>query len=157
MDVSREIPHVTTKPNCYDLLLLCSLLLLFIILVCSFVYIICYCYYYCLDYCLDYYYHYCYLTNLVVRTLRSTGSVLWTTPRRNSSQSLSWSRTNGVNTNGAAAKVMNFDRSGKKGTPWHFWEDKRRLKGVHQKSLCQSTPKLRSDLMSADPILSLSG
>ena len=29
----------------------------------------------------------------------------------------SWLRTNGVNTNGAAAKVMNFDRLGKKVHP----------------------------------------
>ena len=37
-----------------------------------------------------------------------------------------WLRTNGVNTNGAAAKVMIFDRLGEKGTPWHFCEDKLR-------------------------------
>ena len=40
-------------------------------------------------------------------------------------------RTNGVNTNGAAAKVMNFDRLGKKViTPWYFWEDTNKLTGV---------------------------
>ena len=33
-------------------------------------------------------------------------------------------RTDGVDTNGAAEKVMNFDRLGTKGTPWHLWEDK---------------------------------
>ena len=36
-----------------------------------------------------------------------------------------WLRTNGVNTNGAAAKVMNFD-----------WEG--RFTGVPNKSLCQN-------------------
>ena len=39
---------------------------------------------------------------------------------------MGWLRTNGVSTNGAAAKVMNFDRFGKKDTPWHFWEDRSR-------------------------------
>ena len=34
--------------------------------------------------------------------------------------------------NGADAKVMNFDRFGEKGTPWHFWEGKSRLTGVPQ-------------------------
>ena len=34
--------------------------------------------------------------------------------------SLSWLRTNGVNTNRAAAKVMNFDRLGKKVRPGTF-------------------------------------
>ena len=47
-------------------------------------------------------------------------------------------RTNGVDTNGAAAKVINFDRFGKKVRPWHFWEEKSRLTGVPQKSLCQT-------------------
>ena len=37
--------------------------------------------------------------------------------------------TNGVNTNGAAAKVMNFDGLGEKGTPWHFGKYKSRLTG----------------------------
>ena len=37
---------------------------------------------------------------------------------------LSRLRTNGVNTNGAAAKVMNFNGLGEKSEPWHFWEDK---------------------------------
>ena len=32
----------------------------------------------------------------------------------------SWSRTNGVNTNGAAAKVINCDRLGKKAHPALF-------------------------------------
>ena len=34
--------------------------------------------------------------------------------------SVAWLRTNGVNTNGAAAKVMNFDRLGKKVRPGTF-------------------------------------
>ena len=42
---------------------------------------------------------------------------------------------NGVSTNGAAAKVMDFDRLGQKGTLWHFWEVKSRLTGVPNKSL----------------------
>ena len=46
-------------------------------------------------------------------------------------------RTDGVRTNGAAAKVMNFERWGKRGTPWHFWEDKSSLTGVPKKSLFQ--------------------
>ena len=37
------------------------------------------------------------------------------------------------NTNGAAAKVMRFDRLGKKGTPWHSWEDYSRLKEIPKK------------------------
>ena len=40
-----------------------------------------------------------------------------------------------VNANGADAKVMNFDRLGKKGTPWHFWQYKSRLTGVTKRSL----------------------
>ena len=47
-----------------------------------------------------------------------------------------WSRTNRVDTNEAAAKVMKFDRL-KKGTPWHFWDDKSRLTGAPKKFLCQ--------------------
>ena len=65
---------------------------------------------------------------------------------------LIWLRTNGVNTNGTAAKVMNFDRLGKKGTPWHFWEDKSRLTGVPKKSLCQNLHEICSDPIRADPI-----
>ena len=55
-------------------------------------------------------------------------------------QRLSSLRTNGVNTNGAAAKVTNFDSLGKichTSTPWHFWEDKSRLTGVPKKYVCQ--------------------
>ena len=52
-------------------------------------------------------------------------------------------RTNGVNTNGAAAKVISFDRFGEKTTPWHFWEIKSRLTGVPKKSLCQKTRNLQ--------------
>ena len=60
---------------------------------------------------------------------------------------------NGVNTtNGAAAKVMNVDRLGQKGTPWHFWEDKSRFTGVPKKSLCQKTHTNYSDPIRADPI-----
>ena len=44
-------------------------------------------------------------------------------------ESETWLRTNGVNTNGAAAKVMNFKRLGKTGTPWHFWINTSRLTG----------------------------
>ena len=62
-----------------------------------------------------------------------------------------WLRTNGVGTNGAAAKVMNSDRLGEKGTPWHFWEDKSRLTGAPKKSFSQKTQKC-SDPISADPI-----
>ena len=40
--------------------------------------------------------------------------------------------TNGVDTNGAAAKVM--IACGEKCTPWHFREDESRLTGVPQKS-----------------------
>ena len=43
---------------------------------------------------------------------------------------LPWLRTSGVNANGAAAKVMNSDRSGKQVCPWRFWGDKSRLTGV---------------------------
>ena len=43
----------------------------------------------------------------------------------------------GFNTNGAAAKVMTFDRLGEKGTRCHFWEYKSRLTGVPRKSLRQ--------------------
>ena len=48
-----------------------------------------------------------------------------------------WLRTNGVNTNGAAAEVMNFDGLGKKVRPGAFWKIKvLRLTGV-KKFLCQ--------------------
>ena len=65
-----------------------------------------------------------------------------------------WLRTNGVDTNGAAAKVMNFDRL-EEGTPWHFWEDKSRLTGVPKKSLSKKL-YIFSDPISADPICHLS-
>ena len=51
----------------------------------------------------------------------------------------------GVNTNGAAAKVMILDRLGEKDTPWHFGEGKSYLAGVPKKSLCQKTHKICSD------------
>ena len=66
-----------------------------------------------------------------------------------------WLRTNGVSANGAAAEVMNFDRVGKKGTPWQFWEDKSRLMGVPKNSLSKNTQKKCSDPISADPICPL--
>ena len=47
-----------------------------------------------------------------------------------------WLRTNGVNTHGAAAKVMNFVRLGKK---VRTGEDKSRLTSVPKKSLCEQT------------------
>ena len=43
-------------------------------------------------------------------------------------------QTNGVNTNGAAANVMNVDRSGKKVRPGTFGEYKSRLTGTSKKS-----------------------
>ena len=63
----------------------------------------------------------------------------------------SWLRTNGVNTSGPAAKVINFVRLRKKVRPWHFWEDNSRLTGLPKKSLCQK-PGVCSDPISADPI-----
>ena len=47
--------------------------------------------------------------------------------------SISWLRTNGVNTNGATAKVMHFDRLGETCTPWHFWEDNMSVNGSTRK------------------------
>ena len=86
------------------------------------------------------------------------------------------SRTNGVNTNGASAKVLYyyhylftyliyvicccmgplqksnvFLQFGEKITHWHFWGDKSRLTGVPQKSPYQIT-KNCSDPISAYPI-----
>ena len=55
-------------------------------------------------------------------------------------QLICWLRTNGVNTNGAAAEVMMLDRFGTKYTPWHFREYKSRLTGV-PKSLCETNTK----------------
>ena len=52
---------------------------------------------------------------------------------------------------GPLRKVMRFDRLGKKGSPWHFWEYKSRLTGVPKKSLCRKHG-IRSDPISADPI-----
>ena len=48
-------------------------------------------------------------------------------------------RTNGVNTNGAAAKVMNVDRLGEKVRPGTFGNIKSRLMAVPKTSLCQQT------------------
>ena len=44
-----------------------------------------------------------------------------------------------LDTYGAAAKVMNIDRLGKKYTTWHFWEDKNRLTGIPKRSPCRKT------------------
>ena len=76
---------------------------------------------------------------------------------------VAWLRTNGINTNGASAKVMSFDRLGKKVhiyiyiyiyiyithtcmhlymytyMPWHFWEAKSMLTGLPRKSPCKQT------------------
>ena len=49
-----------------------------------------------------------------------------------------WLRTNGVNTNGAAAKVMNFGTLGEKVHPGTFGKTQVGLSGVPKKSLCQT-------------------
>ena len=54
-----------------------------------------------------------------------------------------WLRTNGVNTHGAAAKVMNFDRLGKR-YALALWEYKRRLTGVPKRSLSKKNMKIGS-------------
>ena len=89
---------------------------------------------------------------------------------------MDWLRTNGVNTNGVAAKVIYiyiyicmcvyiyiypyiyiyiyihiFDRLEEKGTPGHFWEYKSRLTGVPKKSLSKKY-EICSGPISADPI-----
>ena len=66
-------------------------------------------------------------------------------------ESTPWLRTNGVDTNGAAAEVMVFDRLGKKVRPGTFGEYKSRLTGGPKKSLCQKH-EICSDPISADPI-----
>ena len=55
-------------------------------------------------------------------------------------------RKNGVDTDGAAAKVMRFDR-----LHMHVWGDKGRLTGVPKKFPCQKQD-ICSDPISADPI-----
>ena len=67
-----------------------------------------------------------------------------------------WLRTNGVDTNGATAKVINFDRLGKKVRPGTFGEDKSRLTGVPKRSVYQKKHDICSDPISADPIRPLS-
>ena len=62
-----------------------------------------------------------------------------------------WLRTNGVSTNGVAAKVTSFDRLGEKVRPGTFGEDKLRLTGVPQKCIRQKH-EISSDPISADPI-----
>ena len=55
-----------------------------------------------------------------------------------------WWRTNGVNTDGAAAKAMTFDRLGKKvRTPWHFREGKSRSTGVPKNPSVKQTQNLQ--------------
>ena len=60
-----------------------------------------------------------------------------------------WLRTNGVNTNGAAAKVMNFDK---------LWKKVCEIDRFVQIGIQKSVDKcdVHSDTISADPILSLS-
>ena len=52
-----------------------------------------------------------------------------------------WLRTNGVNTNGAAANVKMFDRLGKEARPGTFGNS--RLTGVPKKPLCRTTWNLQ--------------
>ena len=49
-------------------------------------------------------------------------------------------QTKGVDTNGAAGKVIKFDRSRKKVRPWHFWQNQSGLTGV-TKQVTLSTTK----------------
>ena len=74
------------------------------------------------------------------------------TPRRSLIRSPlrrpAWLRTHGVNTNGAAAKVMNLARS-EKGTSWHSGEY--RFNGSTKKSL-STKPNICSDPISVEPI-----
>ena len=67
------------------------------------------------------------------------------------------SLTDGVDTNGAAAKLLNFVRYrlGKRArrTPWHFREDKKQADWSAQKvPLSRNIKRIRSDPVSADPI-----
>ena len=62
-----------------------------------------------------------------------------------------WSRTNGVNTNGATAKGMHFDRMGKKVRPGTFGEIKVGQR-EYPKSPSVKKHEIRSDTTSADPI-----
>ena len=64
-----------------------------------------------------------------------------------------WLRRNGVNTDGAAAVVVNFDRVREKVTPRHFWEDKSRLTGVPQKSLSNKTFKFAVTPLALTPFV----
>ena len=63
----------------------------------------------------------------------------------------SWLRTNGVNTNGAAAKVMKFDRLGKKVRPGTFGKTKVGQR-EYPKSPSVKKHTICSDPISADPI-----
>ena len=49
-------------------------------------------------------------------------------------------------------KSSEFRQIVKKGTPWHFWEDKSRLTEVPQKVPLSTKTKICSDPISADPI-----
>ena len=62
-----------------------------------------------------------------------------------------WLRTNGVNTNGAAAKVMNFDRLVKKVRPDTFGKIEVGSRG-YPKSPSVEKHEICSDPISADPI-----
>ena len=72
--------------------------------------------------------------------------------RRRCQRGTPWLRTNGVNTNSAAAKVLNSDRSGKKVRPGTPGEIKSRLTGVPKRSLCKKKHEICGDPISADPI-----
>ena len=57
-----------------------------------------------------------------------------------------------ISTNGAAAKVMTFDRLGKKVRPGSLGKIKVGEREYPKKSLCRKTCIFRSDPISADPI-----
>ena len=64
-------------------------------------------------------------TNACKRTLQAVSRMLHLQtscigPVPSQMRCISWLRTNGVNTNGVAAKVINFDRLGKKLRPGTF-------------------------------------
>ena len=63
-----------------------------------------------------------------------------------------WLRTNGVNTNGAAARVMNVDRFGKKVTHWHFGKSNIGEQ-EYPKSPSVNKHEIRSGPISADPFV----
>ena len=71
--------------------------------------------------------------------------------RPHDGKNLFWLRTNGVNTNGAAEKEMNFDRLGKRYALALLGRQKQVNWSTQKKSLCQKH-KICSDPISADPI-----